>query len=913
LIAEQIFDYKKNLPAIIRTIDLIESLTTLIKDNELQGKFKAVFTSANKYQSAITQFQKTDWYKSFAPKDIEELKKLEIAGSAVSVFTQYEAIGSKNYKTSIDGIEKFLNDDNFLAEIESLKEYSSFLAIITDSFEDLTYIVSLLSRYPKLSKQTKIDEASISTFIDNELLRVSDLEYSKLIRYLGLQHKTKKNFADIPSLNYAGQKRNIEELVTTQMTYLLDNRLIGFYDNNRTTATVLRDIIRQKRRFPRDKFLKLKEAFPCILAGIRDYAEYIPLEPEIFDLVIIDEASQVSIAQAFPALLRAKKVLILGDKKQFSNVKSAQARTETNREYLNGLKDTFIKCVSDEETNMVKLGKFNIKTSILEFCSFITNYNTQLLKHFRGYKEIISYSNKYFYQDSLQVMKIRGKAIDEVLRFSLIKHDGKKELTQNTNSLEAEFIISELQKLKEVDSNSSIGIITPHTNQQKLLVEMIGKLPEKDYFYDKLNLKIMTFDTCQGEERDIIYYSLVATEEDDHLWGVFIKDLSNVDIEEDGKIKAQRLNVGLSRAKECMHFVLSKSIEKYNGSIGEALRHYFLVLAEARKERNISETDVKSKMEPKVMDWFYKTDFWKKHKNDIEFIPQFELGKYLKQLDKTYNHPNYKVDFLLVYKDEGHKEHKIIIEYDGFREHFKEIDEINEFNYQDYHTDAHVYREKVLESYGYKFLRINKFNVGDDPIPTLNERIGNLVKNGVSRHSRINRIYETIEGLQSGDMKECPKCKKIRKAEDFKDSSLSTGYGRFCRVCKNFSTRSMSYRPSSTLFTQSEPRQHLHAVSAGKDGKKRSDVVELINSALKNHLSVNLRYNGLQRAIHPYAMDGRYCVAYCTLRNDLRTFRIDRIQGAELSEDFNFDKSLQKIAQTRLIEAPSYRGYKYRK
>lgn len=798
LIAEQIFGYKKDLPSTVKTIDLIESLTTLIKDNEFQEKFKAVFTSANKYQSAIAQLQETDWYKSFAPKDIDELKKLEIAGSAVSVFTQYKAIGNKNYKTSIDGIEKFLNDDNFLAEIESLKEYSSFLAIISDSFEDLSYIVSLLTHYPKLAKQIKIDEMSIRTFVNNGALKISDLEYSKLIRYLGLQHKTKKNFADIPPLNYAGQKRSIEELVTAQMTYLLDNRLIDFYDNNRTTATALRDIIRQKRRFPRDKFLKLKEAFPCILAGIRDYAEYIPLEPEIFDLVIIDEASQVSIAQAFPALLRAKKVLILGDKKQFSNVKSAQARTETNREYLNGLKDIFIKCVSDEETNMVKLGKFNIKTSILEFCSFITNYNTQLLKYFRGYKEIISYSNKYFYQDSLQVMKIRGKKIDEVLRFSFIKHDGKKELTQNTNSLEVEFIISELQKLKEADSNLSVGIITPHTNQQKLLVEMISKLPEKDYFYDKLNLKIMTFDTCQGEERDVIYYSLVATEEDDHLWGVFIKDLSNVDIEEDGKIKAQRLNVGLSRAKECMHFVLSKPIEKYNGSIGEALRHYYFVLAEARKERNISETDVKSKMEPKVMDWFYKTDFWKKHKDDIEFIPQFELGKYLKQLEKTYNHPNYKVDFLLVYKDESHKEHKIIIEYDGFSEHFTNIDEVNEFNYQDYYTDADVYREKVLESYGYKFLRINKFNVGDDPVATLNERIGNLIKSGVSRHSRINRIYETIEGLQNGDMKECPKCKEVRKAEDFRDSSLVTGYGRFCRYCKNiYSRRSITDRKYS--------------------------------------------------------------------------------------------------------------------
>ena len=56
-----------------------------------------------------------------------------------------------------------------------------------------------------------------------------------------------------------------------------------------------------------------------------------------FQVAIIDEASQVSIAQAFPALLRAKKVLILGDNKQFSNVKANQARSDTNKEYLNNL------------------------------------------------------------------------------------------------------------------------------------------------------------------------------------------------------------------------------------------------------------------------------------------------------------------------------------------------------------------------------------------------------------------------------------------------------------------------------------------------------------------------------------------------------------------------------------------------
>lgn len=721
--------------------------------------------------------------KSFnLTSQIEPHKNLEDLKKVLGIYQFAEELKAKldeKYQINFDYlrfIHQTINDDALLGVLNNLMQIG----------DDLKFLNTNLPKYPNTIKKLKIDLNSFKTFCINDLIKISDLDFDRLIRFINLKQKIDKDFKNIPSLNYDSQKKNIENLLTVKMTHIMDGRLIEFWDKHQSTATALKKIIQGKLKFPQEEFLKLKDAFPCILAGIRDYAEYIPLEPEIFDLVIIDEASQVSIAQAFPALLRAKKVLILGDKKQFSNVKTAQARTDTNREYLNNLKDCFVKHVASDGIKLEKLKNFNIKTSVLEFFEYISNYNTQLLKHFRGYKEIISYSNKYFYQDSLQVMKIRGKAIDDVIKFSFVKHDGKKELAQNTNTLEVEFIIFELKKLKEIDSNQSVGIITPHTNQQKLLVELISKTPEKDYFYDKLKLKIMTFDTCQGEERDIIFYSMVATEEDDHLWGVFIKDLNDVDIEEDGKIKAQRLNVGLSRAKETMNFVLSKPIDKYNGSIGEALRHYYFILNEAKKERSVSEADETSKMEPEVMNWFYQTDFWKKNKDNIEFIPQFELGKYLKQLDKTYNHPNYKVDFLLVYKDEIHQEHKIIIEYDGFREHFKDIDEINEFNYQDYYTDGDVYRQKVLESYGYKFLRINKFNIGNDPISILNERIGNLIKNGAVKNNVISHIHETIEGLQNGEMKECPKCKEIREYKDFRDPDLITGHGRFCMHCKGY-------------------------------------------------------------------------------------------------------------------------------
>ena len=365
----------------------------------------------------------------------------------------------------------------------------------------------------------------------------------------------------------------------------------------------------------------------------------------------------------------------------------------------------------------------------MEFFEYIVNFTTQLTKHFRGYREIISYSNKYFYKNSLQVMKIRGKAIDSVLKFTPIEHDGIAELIPNTNKLEIDFVISELQKIKDNNEYLSVGIITPHTNQQKLFMETISKSKDSDYFFDKLQLKIMTFDTCQGEERDIIFYSMVATKESDKLWGVFIKDLSTVDIEEEGKIKAQRLNVGFSRAKECMHFVHSKTIDEYTGSIGQALVHYDSVLENAKKEISPDDVDPKSPMENAVREWFYETSFYKENKDSLELKAQFKIGEYLKQLERTYNQPNYVVDFLLIYNDtDENTEHKIVIEYDGFQEHFKDLDTINEFNYKNYYSDQDVYRQKVLMSYGYKFLRINKFNLGSEPVQTLNLRLNNIVK-----------------------------------------------------------------------------------------------------------------------------------------------------------------------------------------
>jgi superfamily I DNA and/or RNA helicase/very-short-patch-repair endonuclease len=694
---------------------------------------------------------------------------------------------------------KLLISTGIPSEFSQLKEIA----------KDIDFLVIAINKYPKTIQLPDGDHVTLEPFINNKLAKMSEADFERFISYVDVQQTLLKSFNGLIKTNYSKQKKHIEELVTTRMTHLMDNRLINFYENNRADAKTLRDIIKSKQKFPKDEFLKIKEAFPCILAGIRDYAEYIPLEPEIFDLVIIDEASQVSIAQAFPALLRAKKVLILGDKKQFSNIKASQARSETNREYLNSLEASFKTFISFDTSKLVKLGKFNIKTSILDFFEFITNYNTQLMKHFRGYKEIIGYSNKHFYKDSLQVMKIRGKSIEEVIKFSFVTPDpeefissellGNGETLQNANISEINFIILKLKEFKDSGMDVSVGIITPHTNQQKLIIEMISKLPNKDYYFEKMNLKIMTFDTCQGEERDVVFYSMVATKESDRLWGVFIKDLNSVDVEEDGKIKAQRLNVGFSRSKECIHFVLSKPLEDFSGAVGEALRYYWNIKQEALREPLPDVVDINSPMEKKVLNWLVQTAFWKEGASlgKVTLMPQFEIGKYLKQLDKTYNHPKYKVDFLLVYKEGINKERKIIIEYDGFASHFTNHDEVNGVNYSFYYSDEDLYREKVLESYGYKFLRINRFNLGKNQIETLNARLLSLIEDKHIPNAMLSNIHETIEGLHNGSMKECPKCKEFRDWDDFNDVTLSSGHGRFCKFCKKAGRKTSSVKPET--------------------------------------------------------------------------------------------------------------------
>ena len=221
--------------------------------------------------------------------------------------------------------------------------------------------------------------------------------------------------------------------------------------------------------------------------------------------------------------------------------------------------------------------------------------------------------------------------------------------------------------------------------------------------------------------------------------------------------------------------------------------------------------------------------------------------------------------------------------------------------------------------------------------------------------------------MRSGAAKVCPQCGEIKPISDFKDRSLVTGLGRFCLACKaqpsswkyvpvdgdrrvksenepsksdvnkllSFSENPEKYATVTsrakerveylesikqkfsegqlTKYTMARKKYDAAVATKKEPGIQKEDFSTILAEAFMNHKSVKIRYKGSWRTIDPYALNKTYVVAYCHIARDIRTFRVDRIQGAELSSGFSFDRSLQATAQFRLVEAPSYKGGGHRR
>jgi hypothetical protein len=115
-------------------------------------------------------------------------------------------------------------------------------------------------------------------------------KWAAAARFLKCWLPTAHAFSSAPEFDYVTTKGQIERLNVSVMNAEVDNRLVSFMTNFRADAKTLASVISNRQKFPEEKFQNVKESFPVILASIRQFGEYMPLVPDLFDVVVIDEA-----------------------------------------------------------------------------------------------------------------------------------------------------------------------------------------------------------------------------------------------------------------------------------------------------------------------------------------------------------------------------------------------------------------------------------------------------------------------------------------------------------------------------------------------------------------------------------------------------------------------------------------------
>lgn len=286
----------------------------------------------------------------------------------------------------------------------------------------------------------------------------------------------------------------------------------------------------------------LPKVAPCVLMSPVTVAQYInPEEP--FDILIFDEASQLTTAKAVGALSRAKTAIIVGDPKQLPPT-------------------TFFENINVNEEDMMS----EDLESVLDDCLALNMPEIHLKWHYRSRDEsLIAYSNRSFYDNSLYTFPSPS---DTSSCIKFVKINGVYDRGRTKQNTEEALAVTEevIKRLSHPESRKkSIGIVTFSVVQQNLIDDMLTETfrqsPKLEQYAMQRNepLFVKNLENVQGDERDIILFSVgYGLDQRGKL------SLNFGPINRDGGWR--RLNVAFSRAKYEMVVFSSITYDMINSS-----------------------------------------------------------------------------------------------------------------------------------------------------------------------------------------------------------------------------------------------------------------------------------------------------------------------------------------------------------
>ncbi|MEP9349145.1 DUF3320 domain-containing protein [Xanthobacter sp. KR7-225] len=276
---------------------------------------------------------------------------------------------------------------------------------------------------------------------------------------------------------------------------------------------------------------------PCLLMSPLSIAQYLPASHPLFDVVIFDEASQITTWDAVGAIARARQTVIVGDPKQLPPT-NFFGRTEEEDED-----------VQEHEKDL---------ESILDEARASGLPVRYLSWHYRSRDEsLIAFSNGAYYGNRLITFPSpeTGRQAVRLVPVPDGVYDGGK-AGARTNPVEARAVVAEaVARMRAAldlpeKARPTLGIITFNLPQQALIQDLLDKArrdePAIEWFFAEERFEptvVKNLENVQGDERDVILFSITYAKD-----AVGVRRMNFGALNRDGG--ERRLNVAITRARQ---------------------------------------------------------------------------------------------------------------------------------------------------------------------------------------------------------------------------------------------------------------------------------------------------------------------------------------------------------------------------
>ncbi|WP_040927849.1 AAA domain-containing protein [Saccharomonospora azurea] len=420
---------------------------------------------------------------------------------------------------------------------------------------------------------------------------------------------------------------------------------------------------------------RCRPSVPAWIMPIYRIAEQLRITPDMFDVVIVDEASQAGMEATFLQYL-APKIVVIGDDKQVSpsavGVDQQQLR-DLAGQYLAG--DRYRESWQDPQRSLFDEAK-------MRYGGVIT-----LTEHRRCVPEIIGFSNRIAYEpDNIRLIPVRQYGADRLdpVKAVYLPDGYQRGTTNKINPVEAEAIVDQIEKClaDPAYENRTFGVISLLGPAQARYIEskLLDRIGKEQW--TARDLRCGDASDFQGSERDVVFLSMVAVPEEGRRLAALTADRY-----------VQRYNVAVSRAKDQVwlyHSVERQALNNKEDMRFQLLDYCYGVIERGRSsDQRASDLVPEDERVPPFDSLFEQRVHNRIVTRGYTVVPQYESA-------------GYRIDLVVVGGGD-----RLAVECDGDRWHGPEA------------FERDLARQRELERCGWSFFRVRESLFYVDPAGAL--------------------------------------------------------------------------------------------------------------------------------------------------------------------------------------------------